>query len=75
MDDGIILQTDILLVSCDTIVDENMKNVIYELADIHRLNDATVTMLLTPALELTEGTTVPGGRAQKQLGLHNIIRY
>lgn len=62
------LQTDILLVSCDLIADENMKEVIYDLADIHRLNDATVTMLLSPALQLTDSTSVPGGRAQKQVG-------
>jgi len=61
-----------LVLSCDLIVDENMKKVIHELADIHRINDATVTMLLAPVLQLADGTTVPGGRTQLRIGKYRV---
>ena len=58
-----------LILSCDLVIDENGKKVIDELADLHRINNATVTMLITPALTLSEGSpVVPGGRAQQRIG-------
>jgi hypothetical protein len=62
------------VVSCDLIVDENITKVIHELADMHRINDATVTMLLAPALEFSDGViAVPGGRAQQRIGKNDFI--
>ena len=58
-----------LIVSCDLVVDENGKKIIDDLADIHRINNATVTMLITPSLQLSESaSTVPGGKAQHRIG-------
>ena len=51
-----------LIVSCDVITDMPLHLV----ADVHRTNDATVTMVLAPALD-TSDVSVPGSKANKIL--------
>ena len=57
-------QSDLLVVSCDLICDLPL----HLLADLHRTHDATVTMLLSQLPDLTE-VSVPGGKANKKLGM------
>jgi len=57
------LQTDVMLVSCDVITDVSL----HLLADLHRTYDATVTMLLSPAIDITD-VSVPGGKANRKMG-------
>ncbi|KAK2138031.1 hypothetical protein NP493_9098g00001 [Ridgeia piscesae] len=55
-------QTDVMLVSCDVITDVSL----HLLADLHRTYDATVTMLLSPAIDITD-VSVPGGKANRKM--------
>lgn len=56
------IKTDIMLVSCDVITDVSL----HLLADLHRTYDATVTMLLSPAIDITD-VSVPGGKANRKM--------
>ena len=58
----LLLQGDMLVVSCDVITDMPL----HLLADVHRTNDATVTMLLSPGPDTTDAA-VPGSRANRKL--------
>lgn len=56
------IKSDILLISCDLITDISL----HLLADVHRTYDSTLTMLMAPMPDLSEGS-VPGGKANRKI--------
>ena len=63
MTDEFLFQTDVLVVSCDLVTYFPL----HLLADVHRTNDATLTMLVAPAPNISD-TAVPCPRANRHLG-------
>lgn len=57
-----LLQTDILVVSCDLITDVAL----HEVVDLFRAHNATLAMLMSKTNEFTE--TVPGQKGKKKAG-------
>lgn len=57
-----LLQTDILVVSCDLITDVAL----HEVVDLFRAHNATLSMLMSKVHEFTE--TVPGQKGKKKAG-------
>lgn len=59
---SVLLQADILVVSCDLITDVAL----HEVVDLFRAHNATLSMLMSKAHEFTE--TVPGQKGKKKAG-------
>ena len=63
-----------MVVSCDLLTGLSL----HLLADVHRTNDATVTMLLATNLEHTTDMVAPGTKSKKKLGRYSdlmMVKY
>lgn len=59
----LLWQTDVLVLSCDLITDVDL----YEVVDLFRTHDATLSMLMKKTHEPTE--VVPGQKGKKKPGM------
>lgn len=57
-----------LIVSCDLVTDMAL----HLLADVHRTHDASVTMMMAPAPDVTE-MSAPGGKSSKRIGKDRTV--
>ena len=63
----IILQNDVLVVSCDILTDLPL----HKLVDLHRTHNATLTMLLAKADDIAK-SSAPGSKSRKKVGMFFI---
>jgi len=72
----LVLQADLLVVSCDLVVadEDNAVQSLHELADIYRKHSAMVAMLIVPSVNFTDATvTCPGGKHRCRIGKCSVV--